>query len=82
MTLSKITSDADWEGYYLDGKLIEESHNVRADKLITHLSKGFSRYEEYSIPESLMEELTCLPQSLDELTPLDGVTLDNCQVFL
>jgi hypothetical protein len=58
-----ITLD-DWEGVYLDGKLIDQGHSLDLREVLTTL--GFHVESQYVIGEELDEFGNSFPTSLEE----------------
>ena len=57
--------DGDWEGYYLNGKLLGQGHSVRANELLEAL--GFD-VENIELTTEEIEELGCqLPKDIKEV---------------
>jgi hypothetical protein len=51
----------DWEGYYLNGKLIDQGHSVPADRLLQKVGERVE-YREYEL-----EDADDFPESLEKL---------------
>jgi hypothetical protein len=74
MAMSKIedmnivyvdNEDGDWEGWYLNGKLIDEGHRVDTCQLLKQLGFNIVRRE---MTYEQMEELGCrFPESLEDV---------------
>jgi hypothetical protein len=54
----------DWEGLYLNGKLVKEGHNIRTDDLLCYL--GFDAEYLYADDEWLAEQGR-LPENLEDV---------------
>lgn len=55
---------SDWEGVYLDGKLLDQGHSVRSDELGKHL--GY-KIKSVSVDEQWLEDNSELPDGLSEV---------------
>lgn len=65
MKLKNISLD-DWEGWYLDGKLIQQGHSTDANDLLEKIL-GESIDSEYIENDDLDEFGNSLPDSLEEI---------------
>jgi hypothetical protein len=70
MTIDIVTLD-DWEGLYINGKLVDEDHSIRLDTVLKKLAREYkftfrSRYVSPEFEEKI-HEVGNLPENLDEV---------------
>ncbi|MCK5291273.1 MAG: hypothetical protein KAR39_04555 [Thermoplasmata archaeon] len=59
-----VTNYNDWEGFYVDGKLIMEGHRVRREKMLKHMGITLNTIE---TKEGWLEDRGSLPQNLSDV---------------
>lgn len=59
--------DGDWEGMYIDGKLMEQGHRVQTEDVIAHLTRELDLPLTYHSGEWQDEELMELPDNLRDV---------------
>jgi len=59
-----VTNYDDWEGLYIDGKLVLEGHRVRRDEMFTMLGID---YTEVEAAEGWLESRGTLPKNLSDV---------------
>ncbi|NOQ49755.1 MAG: hypothetical protein GQ553_03725 [Nitrosomonadaceae bacterium] len=64
MELVLVTNYNDWEGLYIDGKLVLEGHVIRKDEMLTILGIN---YTEVEAAEGWLESCGCLPKNLSDV---------------
>lgn len=62
------SSDGDWQGVYLNGKLIDQGHYNHADELLSYLCKEhilITSVETNTVPSERLNKTGWLPQLLE-----------------
>lgn len=62
------TNDMDWEGFYLNGVLIDEGCDIGIEAILCELSKrGVINYTEKPVSAKWLNDIGNLPERLDDV---------------
>lgn len=62
--LSSYTGD--WQGLYINNKLVTEGHNLRIEDIIKYLEYGYESFMFYAATTSWVEEEGFMPDYFEE----------------
>jgi hypothetical protein len=71
-TVTNVYAD-DWEGYFIDGKIVYQTHSVRTGSILEELEKlGLIKFETLEADEQSMQEFGSFPDTLEQARK-DGI---------
>lgn len=74
MKITLIIGADDWQGLYIDNKLVYENHYIYARNILQNINRDYVNFIETEIREFDMERynLSRLPETLEELERVES----------
>lgn len=67
-TFTVVSGTEEWDGLYVDGKLVMQDHSLRASHLLEYLAEqGYFVLEGRQVEQETLNWHASLPETLDEL---------------
>lgn len=66
--LTVVGGTEEWEGLYVDGKLVMQDHSLRVHHVLEYLAEsGYFVLDGKEVDQETLNDRGCLPGTLDEL---------------